>query len=156
MTQDCPLDDLRDEKTPVSSFYPPSNEQRRSGPVSRSPGTISGHRPIVPRSSSRPQPEQPSVIVGPGVVEETTSADPQVDTVYMRRRHYARKLELALVALIAAIFAASITLLFSQTLAGGHSSETTAASPNRLAAPMLAVSLSPPPVFDRGAMDDRR
>ena len=158
MTQDCPplIDDLKDEKTPVSSYFPPPMDSARSGPIPRSENTMGGHRPILPRPRGEPEQIEPSVIVGPGVLAEVDMADPQMDTVHMVRRLYARKLELTLVASLGAILAAVVTLWLSQTLARGHTSSFAPADSNRLVAPMLSVSLSPPPVFDQGSIDDRR
>jgi len=156
VTQDCPplLDDLKDEKTPVSSYYPPPMDSVTSSPVPRSENTISGPRPILRRGA--PAQIEPSVIVGPGILAVVDTADPQSDTAHMVRRLYARKLELTLVASLGAILAAAVTLWLAQTLARRHSSAFAPAGSNRLAAPMLSVSLSPPPVFDQGSIDDRR
>jgi hypothetical protein len=158
VTQDCPplFDDLKDEKTPVSSYYPPPIDSARSGPIPRSENTISGPRPILPRPKGAPEQIEPSVIVGPGILAEVDTADPLLDTVHMVRRLYARKLELTLVASLGAILAAAVTLWLAQTLARGHTSPFAPADSNRLVAPMLSVSLSPPPVFDQGSIDDRR
>jgi len=158
VTQDCPplLDDLKDEKTPVSSYYPPPMDSVKSGPVPRSENTISGPRPILRRTQGAPAQIEPSVIVGPGILAVVDTADPQSDTAHMVRRLYARKLELTLVASLGAILAAAGTLWLAQTLARRHTSAFAPAGSNRLAAPMLSVSLSPPPVFDQGSIDDRR
>lgn len=59
-------------------------------------------------------------MVGPGVSAEPV-VDPQSDTVYMARRRYARKLQLAFVATVCALLAAAITLWLAQLMAVGNS-----------------------------------
>ena len=118
-----PCEESADEKTPVSPFVTPIFGTLRNSVAPRPGATRLSHLPVKPRSSKKDpswQFGEPSVVVDPGISAEPV-VDSQSDTVYLARRRYARKLQLAFVSTVCALLAAAITLWLAQLMGVGKS-----------------------------------